>query len=50
VFFQPSSNCLKGDPDPSNAQIHGARFTVQGCALHAPDSLIRAYRSLVKVF
>jgi hypothetical protein len=50
VFFQPSSNCLKGDSDPSKAQLRNARFTVKGCALHGPDSLIHAYRSLVKVF
>ena len=49
MHFTKDHSCLSGNADSSRALIHNADFTVSGCNLGAPDPLIRAYRSLVRV-
>ncbi|HEY9085897.1 MAG TPA: hypothetical protein VIN40_08210 [Candidatus Tyrphobacter sp.] len=48
VHFSNQGNCLAGNSDPSLAQIHDARFSVEGCNFQQPDLLIRAYKSVAR--
>ncbi len=49
IHFTDDGACFSGSPDATKAAITEAHFTVSACNLRAPEPMIRAYKSLVKI-